>query len=75
MGSLTFDESNARLTELMCGRTVDCVIRKGKELVIVLTNGVEVTIQTDVNGDIHYKNHETKVHVKGLAFGAQQGVL
>lgn len=72
---MTYDESNAKITELLAGRTVDCVMRKGKELVIALDNGCEVTLQSDVNGDIHYKRHETRIQLSGVGIGAQIGVL
>lgn len=73
--NLTFNEANARLTELLCGRTVDCVMRKGKELIIVLTNGCQITMQADVNGDIHYKGHETKIYLSGIDMGSDQGAV
>ena len=73
--SLTYDESNARITDVCTGRTIDRVYRKGKELIIVFTDSVELTLQADVNGDIHYKNHEIRIYLEGVGLGAVQGNL
>lgn len=72
---LTFDESNARLTDIMTGRTIDRIYRKGKDLIFVFTDNIEVTIASDVNHDIHYKNHETRIYLQGIGMGAVQGNL
>jgi len=72
---LAFDGSNARITELMCGRTVDRVYRKGKDLIVVFTDSMEVTLASDINHDIHYKNHETRVYIEGLGMGSALGKI
>ena len=72
---VTYDESNARITELMCGRMVESVYRKGKDLIVTFTDGMEVTLASDVNHDIQYKNHETRVYIKGVGLGSQLGNL
>lgn len=73
--NLTFDESNAKLTELMCGRTVDCILRKGLEIIFVFTDGMHVTIASDNKYTIHYKKHETRIYLKGVGMGTVQGNL
>lgn len=72
---LTFDESNARLTDVCTGRTIDKIYRKGLDLIIVFTDNIEVTIAADVDYNICYKNHETRVYIPGLAMGSELGNL
>jgi len=59
----------------MCGRTVDCIMRNGLEIIFVFTDGMEVTIASDNTYTIHYKSHETKVYLKGIGMGTVQGKL
>ena len=64
-----------KLTGLLRGQTVDCVMRKGKELIIVCVNGCQVTIASNINYHIVYKSHETRVYMSGLSMGAMQGAV
>ena len=70
---MTFDESNAKMTEELCGRTVDWVVREGKEIVIYTTCGHQITLQADVNGDIRYKSTAVHIVLDPANFGATQG--
>lgn len=63
---MTYDESNAKLTELCTGRTVNVLIRKDPELILAFTDGLEVTIAADVNGNIQYKKHTKVIQLSGL---------
>ena len=65
---MTFDESNAILTEQLAGRRIDYLFRKGKELHIVCMDGHTVVLQADVNGDVHYKKTDVtiKLTIPGL---------
>jgi formamidopyrimidine-DNA glycosylase len=62
-----FDEANARLTNELCGRTIDHIYRQGKELLIQTTCGHSVVIQSDINGDIQHKRTDTKVVIPGVS--------
>ena len=71
---MTFDESNARITELFTGRTIERVERHGKELVFVTTCGHEIKLQSDVNHDIHFKGCAVKIILDPVGIFAQQGL-
>jgi len=72
-GTLTYDESNAMITNVMSGRTVDRVYRTGKELTIVFTDNMEITLASDVDHDIHYLDHTVKVYMAGIGAGMVLG--
>jgi hypothetical protein len=59
---MTFDESNARITNELTGRTIDHVVRNGKALELHTACGHCVKLQSDVNHDIHFAG--TSVHIK-----------
>lgn len=63
----TYNESNAQLTNALCGRTIDHIVRAGKELEIVCTDGHVVVIQADINGDIHHKKTDVRVMLPPLS--------
>lgn len=63
----TFNESNARLTDQLAGRTIDHLVRNGKEIEIICTDGHTVVIQADVNGDIHYKRTDVRIVLPSLS--------
>ena len=65
----------AELNNLLRGQIVDCVMRQGKNLIIVCKNGCQVTIASNVNHHILYKSHETKVYLAGVGMGAKQGAI
>ena len=58
---MTFDESNARLTDCLTGRTIDYVTRKGLELSLHTTDGHEIVLQTADSGDICFKQMNASV--------------
>lgn len=70
---MTFDESNAHITESLCGRTIEYVYRDGKVLVLRTTCGHEVQLQSDLNHDIHFKGCAVKIQLKPLILGAELG--
>ena len=72
---MNFDESNARITESLTGRTIEHVYRKGKELLIYTTCGHEIKLQADVNGDIHFKGCGVKIMLEPLALAPLQGMF
>jgi len=72
---MTADESNARLTEFLTGRTVDCVTRQGKELTIHTTDGHLVVLQSDVNGDIYCKRVDARIILPDVFGKGLTGVL
>ena len=72
---MTFDESNARITETLTGRTIERVERHGKELVFCTTCGHEIKLQSDVNHDIQFKGCGVKITLEPLAIGCAQGIF
>lgn len=69
---MTFDESNAMITDRIAGKVVAHVERVGKELHFVLEDGHIIVLQADVNGDIHYKKTSVcvqlpRVKIEGMA--------
>jgi len=66
-----FDEANARLTQQLCGRTIEYIFRKGKEIVIQTTDGHSVVIQADINGDIQHKRTDVGVVIPGVSVFGQ----
>lgn len=71
---MTFDESHAKITTELAGRTVDYVGRSGKELEIHTTCGHCIKLQADVNGDIHYKGTSVSILLPGVNIGSVQGM-
>lgn len=72
---MTYDESNGKLTTELTGRTIEHVERKGKEIVICTTCGHRITLQADVNGDIHYKSTGVSIALEGMGFNSLQGMF
>ena len=70
---MTFDESNARLTQELAGRRIDYLVRKGKELHIICTDGHTVVIQADIHGDIQYKQTDVSVVMPSFKMLADKG--
>lgn len=58
---MTFDESNAAITNELTGREIEHVIRNGKILEIVTACGHVIKLQADINGDIHYRGTEVRI--------------
>lgn len=71
---MTFDESNAAITDHLCGRTIERVERRGKLLAFVCADGREVTLQADVCGDIHFRAAETRVYLPSVAAMLKAGM-
>lgn len=61
-----FDAANSRLTDQLAGRTINYVVRKGKELEFVCDDGHVVILQADVDGDIHHKKTDVRVMLPGV---------
>ena len=69
----TFNEANAKLTNELTGRTIDHVIRNGKEIEMVCNDGHVVVIQADIHGDIHHKQTNVKVILPTLSLFGKAG--
>lgn len=72
---MTFDESNAQLTEQLTGRTIEYILRKGKEIELVCTDGHVVVIQADTRGDIHFKRTDVRIQLPSFSVFGRQGGL
>ncbi len=72
---MTFDESNAAITEHTTGRTIENVERKGKQLIIYTTCGHKIQLRADVNGDIQFDGCGVHIVLPGLSVGSAQGFI
>lgn len=59
--AITYDESNAAITEQLCGRTIESVVRNGLILEFRTVCGHVVKLQADVNGDIHFRGTDVSI--------------
>lgn len=72
---MTFDESNAQLTEQLTGRQIDHLARVGKELEVVCCDGHVVVLQADINGDIHFKRTDVRIMLPGVDMFGKEGSI
>lgn len=70
---MTFDESNAKITEHLTGKTIDYVVRNGKVLELYTTCGHCVMLQADTKHDIHFKGQSANIILSPLSIGSTQG--
>lgn len=70
---MTYDESNAAITEHLTGRTIDCVARAGTVLEFHTSCGRTIKLQADVNGDIHFLAADVSIKMPSLRAMAQAG--
>lgn len=63
---MTFDESFAHITNELCGRTIDHVVRNGKVLELYTTCGHIVKLQADDQYDIHYAGTGVNIQLDGI---------
>jgi len=67
---MTFDESNAKITTELTGRTIDHVVRNGLELEIHCTCGHVVVLAATVDHHIVHKRTDVSVIVPGVSMMA-----
>lgn len=72
---MTFNESNAKITESFTGRTIDHVVRNGKILEFHTTCGHCIKLQSDVNHDIHFGGQDVRIVLDAIQMGVAQGQL
>lgn len=72
---MTFDESNAGITESFTGRCIDHVVRNGKVLEFVTSDGHVIKLQADVNGDIQFKGREVRIMMPRVSFSGVAGAF
>ena len=72
---MTFDESNAKITEQLAGKTIEYVVRNGKMLEFYTTDGHVVRLQADVKGDIHYRNTGVRIMLPPISADGTAGRL
>lgn len=70
---MTYDESNAELTDKLTGRTIAFIARQGKELIIQTTDGHSVVLQADQHGNIMYKRTDCSVVIPGVSLNPRPG--
>jgi hypothetical protein len=71
---MTYEESNAGITEGLTGRTIDYVARHGKVLEIHTTCGHVIKLQSDVNGDIQHNGTAVSIVMPDLSTMIQAGI-
>lgn len=71
---MTFDESHAKITEELTGRSVDHVVRNGKVLELHTQCGHVIKLQADDKHDIHYAGTAVSIVLDPLAIGCEQGL-
>jgi len=70
---MIFDESDARITNILTGKVFDYFYRQGKELHIVTTCGHDVVLQSDIEGDINCKSVGVKVIIPAAELFSEAG--
>jgi hypothetical protein len=58
---VTFDESNAAITEQFTDKKIEFVVRNGKVLEFHTECGHVIKLQTDVKGDIHFRGTDVRI--------------
>jgi hypothetical protein len=72
---MTYDESDAMITQELCGRTIDHVERVGKQIDIVTTCGHVITLQSDVYDEIQYVKTGVRVTLPGISVMPDLGLI
>lgn len=70
---MTFDESNARLTESFHGRTINYVVRNGKQLEFHTECGHVIKLQSDIDHDIHFVSQGVSIQLTGVSMLGSAG--
>tara|TARA_R110000765_G_scaffold417382_1_gene519836 strand:- start:265 stop:480 length:216 start_codon:yes stop_codon:yes gene_type:complete len=71
---MTYEESNAGITEGLTGRTIDYVSRSGKVLEIHTTCGHVIKLQADVEGSIQHKGTSVSIVMPSLSTMIEKGL-
>ena len=71
---MTYEESNAGITEGLTGRKIDFVARNGKVLEIHTVCGHVVKLQSDVAGDIQHKGTGVSIVMPSLCTMIERGL-
>ena len=69
------DESDARITNALAGKTFDHIERQGLELHIVTTCGHKITLASDTNYNIHMKKMGVTVMLPRVSLNGIAGKL
>jgi len=72
---MTFDESNAAITEQLTGRTIEHVVRNGPVLEFVCSDGHVVKLQADVKGNIHYRGTDVRIMLPEVSAMSVAGLV
>lgn len=70
---MTFDESNARITEALTGRTISHIVRNGLDIELYCDGGHVVVLASDVNHNICYKRTDVRIMLEGVSMLSQAG--
>lgn len=65
---------NGSITDHLAGRTIDHVIRDGRDLIFCCVDGAEVRLRSDVQHNIRFVSKSVKIvvpgaNVKGAIYG------
>ena len=62
----TFDEADGRITNALCGRTVEYVVRNGLDLELVCADGHTVVLASDLGHNVHLKRTDVSIALPGV---------
>lgn len=70
---MQMNEANARITEQLTGRTIDHVIRNGKDIELVCMDGHVVVLAVDTQGNIQHKKTDVRIVLPGVTMNGVAG--
>ncbi len=72
---MLFDESNAAITQNLCGRTIEYVVRDGKVLEFHTACGAVVRLQACTKGDIHFVGADVRIVLPEISSNGMLGLV
>jgi len=69
------DVTDSKITDQLSGRTIDHVIRNGKQLEFVTTDGHVVVLQSDINYNIQHFKTDVRIVLPGVSMFGEAGKL
>jgi hypothetical protein len=64
---MIYDNSDSRITDQLSGRTIDHVIRSGKQIELVCADGHVIILQADIDGDIHHRKTDVRITLPNVS--------
>lgn len=67
--------SKPAITDALCGRTIEYVIRGDRTITLCTTCGHDIELETDQTGQIQLKSIGVRIQIKGLGLLNSQGII